>query len=151
MAVTATKIADFIEAIAEKVHNLSTDTLMIALSNTAYASETSNPTATGNGVLANVTQIAYTNYSDSLTVDRTLQSITSDESGGTYTLDAADFTITASGGAIADFRYMYVYNDTPTSPADPLIAAYDLGATQSLANGSSISISFNASGIVTIA
>ena len=119
---TTTKIADFIEAIAEKVHNLASDSIRIALSNTAPASESSNPAATGNGVLANVTQIAYTNYADTLTVDRTLESVTSDESGGTYTLDAADFTISASGGALATFRYIYIYNDTPTSPADPLMA-----------------------------
>lgn len=148
---TTTKIADFIEAIAEKVHNLSSDSLRIALSNTAPGSESSNPTASGNGVLANVTQISYTNYADTLSVDRTLESVTSDESGGTYTLDIGDFTISASGGALADWRYMYIYNDTPTSPADPLILLIDNGSTISLASGESINVTFNVSGAITIA
>ena len=148
---TFIKIADLPEALAEKVHDLAADTLMIALSNTAPASETSDPTATGNGVLANVTQIAYTNYTDDMTVDRVLQSVTSDEAGGTYTLDAADLTITASGGALASFRYVYLYNDTPTSPADPLIACIDNGSAISLADGESVTIAWNASGILTLA
>lgn len=148
---TFTKIADFVEDIAEKVHNLGSDTLKIALSNTAPGSESSNPTSTGNGVLANVTQISYTNYTDDMAVDRTLESVTSVESGGTYTLDASDIVITASGGAIADFRYIYIYNDTPTSPADPLIGVLDHGSTISLGDGDSATLAWNASGIITIA
>lgn len=149
MAVTTTKIADFAEALAEEVHNLSSDTIMIALSNTAPGSETSDPTATGNGVLANVTEVAYTNYSDDMTVDRTLENVTSDESGGTWTLDADNLIITASGGALADFRYIYVYNDTAAN--DELIVLVDAGETISLADTESKPINWNASGIVTIA
>lgn len=148
---TGIKIADFAEAIAEKVHNLASDSIRIALSNTAPAAEASNPTATGNGVLANVTQISYTNYSDDLTVDRVLESVTSDESGGTWTLDAGNFVITASGGTLASFRYIYIYNDTPTSPADPLIAVFDHGSAISLADTQTATITVNASGLVTIA
>ncbi len=132
------------------MHNLSTGSIRIALSNTAPGSEVSNPTLDGNGVLANVTQISYTNYSDTLTVDRVLQSVTSNATGGTYTFDAADFTITASGGTLATWRYMYIFNDTPTSPADPLILCIDNESAVSLASGQSITVSFNASGIVTI-
>jgi hypothetical protein len=149
--VATTKIADFAEALAEKQHDLSADTIMIALTNTAYASEASNPTATGNGILANVTPISYTNYADSLTVDRTLEGVTSDESGGTYTFDAADFSISASGGALATFQYIYIYNDTSATPADQLIVAIDLETPIALTDGSSININFNASGIVTVA
>ena len=148
---TGTKIADLVEAMAEKVHNLASDSIRIALSNTAPSSETSNPTATGNGVLANVTQISYTNYSDTLTVDRVLESVTSNDASGTWTFDCADFTITASGGALADFRYIYIYNDTPTSPADPLIAVFDHGSTISLADTQNAVISINALGIMYIA
>ena len=147
---TFTKIPDFIEAAMEGVHNFASHTLRIALSNTAPGSEASPPTTSGNGVLANVTQIAYTNYTDSLTTDRTLASVTSDESGGTYTLDAANFTITASGGAIPNFRYIYLYNDTPTSPADPLVGVWDHGSTISLADGNTANININASGILTV-
>lgn len=146
-----TKVRDFVEDLAEKVHNLGSDNLAIALSNTAPASESSNPTLSGNGVLANVTQISYTNYSDDMTVDRRLQSVTSSESSGTYTLDAADITITASGGALPTFRYVYLYNDTPTSPADPLILVIDNEAGITLASGESVTLQFNGSGILTLA
>lgn len=146
-----TKVRDFVEDVAEKVHNLGSDNLAIALSNTAPASESSNPTLSGNGVLANVTQISYTNYSDDMTVDRRLQSVTSSESSGTYTLDAADITITASGGALPTFRYIYLYNDTPTSPADPLILVIDNEAGITLASGESVTLQFNGSGILTLA
>lgn len=148
---TYVKIADLVEALAEKVHNLSADSLRIALSNTAPASETSNPTATGNGVLANVTQIAYTNYSDDMAVDRVLEGVVSDEAAGTYKLDANDIIITASGGSLAAFQYVYIYNDTPTSPADPLIACIDNGSAISLATGESVTIVWNAAGIFTVA
>ncbi len=149
--VAITKVNDFVEDLAEKVHNLGSDTLKIALSNTAPGSETSDPTATGNGVIANVTEIAYTNYTDDMTVDRVLEGVTSVESGGTYTLDANDIVITASGGALPTFRYIYLFNDTPTSPADPIILLIDNEATIDLADGESVTLAFNASGILTVA
>jgi len=149
MAVTTTKIADFVEALAEGFHNLGSDTLQIALSNTAPGAETSDPTATGNGILANVTQIAYTNYTDDMTVDRVLESVTSVESGGTYTLDASDIVITASGGDIADFRYIYLFNQTATN--DELILLIDAGETISITDGNSRTIQWNGSGILTVA
>lgn len=142
--VAFTKIADFVEHLGLGVHNLSTGSLRIALSNTAPAAEASNPTTAGNGVLANVTQISYTNYSDDLTVDRTLDGVAWVLATATATLDANDFTITASGGAIATFRYVYLYNDTPTSPADPLIGLWDAGSAIDLASGESLTIDFGA-------
>lgn len=148
MAVSVTKIADFVEAVAEQVHDLSSDTLEIALSNTAPASESSDPTSSGNGVLANVTEIAYTNYSDDMTTDRVLESVTSDESGDTYTLDADDIVITASGGDIATFRYIYLFNQTATS--DPLILLIDAGEEIDITDGNSRTLSWNASGILTL-
>lgn len=149
MAVTTTKIPDFVEAMPEKVHDLSADTLQIALSNTAPGSETSDPTASGNGILANVTEIAYTNYTDDMTVDRVLEGVSSDESGGTYTLDASDIVITASGGAIATFRYIYLFNQT--AAGDPIILLVDAGEAVDIADGNSRTIQWNASGILTLA
>jgi hypothetical protein len=147
---STTKIRDFPEHLGNGVHNLSTNSIRIALSNTAPGSQGSNPTLDGNGILANVTQISYTNYTDDLTVDRVLQSVTAGANAGTWVFDAADFTITASGGALATFQYIYIYNDTPTSPADPLILCIDNGSPISLASGESVTVAFNASGIITI-
>lgn len=146
---TGSKIADWIENLGTVV-NMASDTFRIALSNTAPSSETNNPTAAGNGVLANVTQISYTNYTDTLTVDRTLEGVTWAETGGTTRFDANDFTITASGGALATFRYIYVYDDTPTSPADPLVGVWDHGSSISLAAGQTATITFHANGLFTV-
>lgn len=148
---TITIVNDFFEDLGNGVHNLSSDSIEIALSNTAPASESSNPTASGNGVLANVTQISYTNYSDNLTTDRVLQSVTWTESSGTATLDFANFTITASGGALATFQHIYVYNNTPTSPADAIIAVISEDSPVTLADGSDYAVTVNASGLLALA
>lgn len=151
VAATYTKANDWIVNALNGTVDVNADTFKIALSNTAPGSEASNPLSDGNGVLANVTQVSYTNYTDDLTVDRTLQGISSTQTGGVYTLDSTvNFTITASGGAIAGFRYIYLYDDTSTSPADPIVAVWDYGSTLTLADGDSAPITFNASGIHTI-
>lgn len=151
MATTATitKANDWVEYMVEGA-NLGSDSFIIALSNTAPASETSNPLSDGNGVIANITQISYTNYTDNLTVDRVLEGVTSSQTGGTLTFDSSSqIVITASGGSIADFRYMYVCDDTLTG--DPVVCVFDFGATKLLGDGDSLTFDFNASGILTVA
>ena len=139
------KINDFVEHLAEGVHNLSTGALTVALSNTAPGSETSPPAADTNGVLANVTQIAYTNLST-----RVITLSTSSQTGGTYDLVLNDLTLTASGGPVAAFQYVYVYNDTPTTPyVDPLICYFDYGSALVLADGESLTIDFESDGPTT--
>jgi hypothetical protein len=133
--VAFTKANGFVEHLAEKVHNLGSDALIVALSNTAPTSETNNPlTTTANAILANITQISYTNLSSrALTVNASAQS------SGTYSLDVSDLVLTASG-AVAPFRYIYIDNDTPTSPADPVIGMYDYGSSVTLANGETFTL-----------
>jgi len=137
------------------VINLDSDQLALAFTNTAPASETSNPTSDGNGVLTNITQIAYTNWTDDLTVDRqlTLANVSTTQTSGTFTLDyTADIVITASGGAIATWRYIYMFDDTVASPVvDPLCNLWDHGSGIALSNGDSATLQFNASGIETLA
>lgn len=138
-----TKLNGFVEHLAEKVHNLGSDQLAVALSNTAPGSESTPPTgSTAACILANVTQISYTNLSS-----RNITTSSSAQSGGTQTVALTDLVLTASGGSVAAFRYIYLYNDTPTSPADPLIAYCDYGSSLTLANGESLTLDFNASTI----
>lgn len=132
------KFQQFVEDIAHKVHNLSADSFVLFLTNTA-------PAAT-NEVLADVTQIDYTNLSSrALTVSSSLQT------SGTYAWTLADITLSASGGAVGPFRYIGVYNDTPTSPADPLVCWYDYGTEVTLADGESLDVDFDdAGGVLTL-
>ncbi|ASY62537.1 hypothetical protein SJ05684_c10800 [Sinorhizobium sojae CCBAU 05684] len=134
------KINAFVENLAEKVHNLGADQLVVALTAAANA-----PVAT-NSVLADLTQISYTNLSS-----RNVTTSSSSQTSGTYSLVLADLTLTASGGSVGPFRYIALYNDTPTSPADPLIGWYDYGSDLTLADGESLTIDFSASGAITIA
>ena len=138
------KINDFVKNAVENM-DLASDTLIVALSNTAPGSESSNPTADGNGILGNVTQISYSNLSS-----RTLANVTSTQTSGTYKLSADDLTLTASGGTVAAFRYIYIYDDTVTSPADPLIGYYDYGSSLTLNDGDTFTIDIGTNGILTL-
>lgn len=136
---TFNKINDWVENMTE-VANIGTDQFVIALSNTAPGSETTPPTGDGDGVLANVTQIAYTNCSS-----RNVTTASSSQTSGTQTLALTDLTLTASGGTVGPFRYVYLYDDTPTSPADPLVGYWDYGSSITLADTETLAIDFAAS------
>jgi hypothetical protein len=135
---TFNKINAFVENLAEKVHNLGSDQLKVALTNSA-------PSAT-NTVLTDITEISYTNVST-----RNITTSTSAQTSGTYKLVLTDLVLTASG-AVGPFRYIVIYNDTPTSPADPLIGWYDFGSSISLASAETFTIDFDGSnGLLTLA
>lgn len=141
---TFNKLNGFVEHLAEKVHNLGSDTLKLALSNTAPGSESTPPTgATSACVLANVTQVAYTNLSS-----RTVTISASAQSAGTYGLTGTDLVLTSSGGSTGPFRYIYLYNDTATN--DELIGYWDYGSSITLADGETLTVDFGAT-ILTLA
>ena len=130
------KFNSFVEAIAEKVHNLGSDTLTIALTNTA-------PVAT-NTQRSDLTEISYTNCSA-----RAITTTASTQTAGTYKLTLADLTLTATG-TVGPFRYVVIYNDTATN--DELIAFDDYGSSITLNNGESFLIDFSDSnGVLTFA
>jgi hypothetical protein len=90
-----------------------------------------------NTILSNLTQVSYTNLSA-----RVPTISTSAQTTGTYKLVLADLVLTASG-AVATFREVVLYNDTPTSPVDPLIAWWDYGADVTLASGETFTLDFD--------
>ena len=137
------KINDWVENMSE-VADLDSDTFIVALSNTAPGAEGSNPTTDGNGVLANVTAVSYADCSS-----RTLVLASSSQTAGVYTLDFNDLVLTSSG-TVGPFRYVYIYDDTPAAPADPLVCYFDYGSSITLANGETLTIELAAAGLFTI-
>ena len=127
------KFNQFVEDLAVGVHDCATDQFTVGLTTNANA-----PTA-ANSVLANITEISYTNLSS-----RNLTTSTASQTSGTYTQLFADLTLTASG-AVATFRWVFIYNNTPTSPADPLVGYYDYGSDLTLASSETLDIDFTTS------
>lgn len=126
---TYTKFNSFVEAVAEKKHNLASDQLVVALTNSA-------PSA-ANTVLTDITEISYTNCST-----RNLTTTSSSQTAGTYSLVLVDLTLTASG-TVGPFRYIVIYNDTATN--DELIGYYDIGSNITLESGETYLLDFSQS------
>lgn len=132
------KFQAFVEALAEKGHNLQSDTLRILLSNTA-------PVAT-NAIKADITEIASGNGYAAGGPQATVSS--SAQTAGTYKLVLADTVITASGGSIGPFRYAVLYNAT----SGGLIGWWDYGSAVTLATGETLTVDFDdAAGVLTLA
>jgi hypothetical protein len=126
-----TKFNSFVEAMAEKVHDLDSDTLKIVLSNTTVSA--------GMSVLANVTQI--TASGGYVTGGKTATISSGSQTGGTYKLVLADLVFTATGASMGPFRYVVLYNDTATN--DELIGMWDYGSSITLSINETFTIDFD--------
>ncbi len=125
---------DYVEQLSKGVHIWSSHTFKASLHSVA-------PVAT-NSVFADLTEISAGNgYGAG---GMTLDTVTLSETSGTAKVTIADEVLTASGGSISAWRYVDIYNDTPTSPADPLVAFFDYGSSVTLATGESLTIDFDA-------
>jgi hypothetical protein len=140
---TLTTFDDLSEQVGKAVHNFSSHTFKIALTNTLPV--------VSNTVLADITQIAsgggYTNGAGG---GYTLDGISYVETTGTAILTFTDEVITATGAAIATFRYLVVYNDSATSPADALVGWLDYGSALTLADTESLTVDLGASGLLQV-
>ena len=117
------KFNDFVEQLGLAKHNLNTDTLNIYLSNSV-------PSASADAIKTDLAEITNQNgYTAPVDTQNTWA-----ESSGTATLTGTAITITETG-AVGPFQYVVLYNDTQTSPLDPLIGWCDYGSAISLANG----------------
>lgn len=126
------KFQQFVQDLAEKVHNLSSDQVECYLSNAV-------PSASADAVKADLAEIATGNgYAGPQDTQNT-----GAEASGTYTLTGTKIVITASGGSVGPFQYVVLQNTTPTSPADPLIGWWDYGSAVTLLTGETFSIKFN--------
>lgn len=111
--------------------NLGTDQFVIALTNSA-------PVAT-NSVLADITQITYTNLSS-----RNVTTTSASQAGGTFTLVLADLVMTASG-SVGPFRYVVLFDDTVAG--DPLVGWWDYGSSITMANTETFTVDFTGAAI----
>jgi hypothetical protein len=118
----------FVLDLSNKVHNLGSDTLKIMLTDVA-------PVRT-NTVKANITDIAAGNGYTAGGATATLVSNT--QTSGTQKLILGQPTFTASGGAIAQFRYAVLYNSTAAS--GNLIGWWDYGAEVNITSGNSFQV-----------
>lgn len=135
------KFNAFVEDLAEKAHNLGSDVLKVALTNTAptAADTTWNTTSHPAPAAAN----GYTAGGNTPTISASAQS------SGTYKLTLADTTFTAAGGNLGPFRYAILYNSTAS--AKP-IGWWDYGSSITLADTETFTVDFDGTnGVLTIA
>lgn len=134
---TASKFEVITEHLANGVHDLFgiDHTLKIVI-------HTDAPVPATDTTLSNLTQITGTGYTaggEDVQNDGT-------RTGGTLTVTATDVVWTAGASDwSANARYVGLYNDSPVSPADPLMLDWDYGSTFTLANGETFTADFGAS------
>lgn len=141
---TLSKFSCFVADLAKKVHNISTDVIGIALSNT---SPTATDTVFAVGTLhpAPAAANGYNTGGATCTV-----SSFSYSSAGTLTVWAPDTVFTASAGGIGPFQWVIMYNRTAAGLN--LIGYYNYGSSITLAVGETFTVDFdNAAGWWTLA
>ena len=134
---------DFGEDLGKKVHNLSSDSIILMLSNTA-------PVQTTVSVYTDITQIAtgfgYTQFSGANT-DHALDTVTYAETSagsGVWRWSSADEVFTAAGGSIATFRYIIAANNTDA--AGSVIGYLDYGSAVDVTTGNTFTVDVGANG-----
>jgi hypothetical protein len=137
---TFNKFYSFSEAVAEKVHNLGSDTLKVMLTNTA-------PVAT-NTIKTNLTDITAVG-TDYPAGGKPATISSSSQSSGLYKLILGDVVFGPVAASVGPFRYAVLYNDTATNKE--LIGWWDNGSSVTLTAGQSFTTDFDPSaGVVTI-
>lgn len=137
------KFQDFVEQVLLAKHDFgaSGHVFKVYLSN-------ATPSASADAVKADLAEISAGNGYTAGGND-TQNSLS--ESSGTATVAAVDVVITASGGSIGPFQYVVLYNDTQTSPADPLVAWWDYGSALTLLDTETFTIDFGSNTLFTLA
>jgi hypothetical protein len=135
---TLTKFNAFVEHLAEGVHNFQSHQLKVALTNIVPV--------VGHSLLADITQISYTNFVNGTTTGRDVAlaaTSPSTQTGGVYKLILQDLVLTGQTAATDNFRYVVLYNDGTSVLTDPLIGWYDYTSSISLNPGETLTIDFD--------
>ena len=137
---TFQKFYSFSEAVAEKVHNLGSDTLKVMLTNTA-------PVAT-NTIKTNITDITAVG-TDYPAGGKQATLVTSAQTTGTYKLVLNDVDFGPVSASVGPFQYAVLYNDTATNKE--LIGWWDNAAPVTLTAGQSFKVDYDpTNGVLTI-
>ena len=136
---TFTFFHEFKKYLADGTIDLDTHVFKIYLSNDA-------PVVGTDTVKADVTEITSAGGYASKTVTCTWTETGAGTGVWRFATSSGDQTWTASGAAFDAFRYVVLFDDTPTSPADPLVGYWDTGGTQNIADGSSFTLDLDANG-----
>lgn len=130
------KFQDYAEQLNKAVHNWSTHTFKAVFSNSA-------PSA-ANTILSDITQISNGGgYTGGAGGGLTLDTVTLSEASGTAKVTIADEVFTAAGASVGPFRYVPLYNDSATSPADALVCWFDYGSGVTLLDTETFTIDFD--------
>lgn len=131
------KILDYAEQVNLAVHNWGSHTFKAAFSNTSIVNTNHN--------LGAITQISTGGgYTAGAGGGVTLDSVTLSESSGTSKVTITDEVFTATGASVGPLRYVYIYNDTASSPADAGVCWYDYGSSITLADTETFTLDFDA-------
>lgn len=137
------KFQIFVQNVTRGVHNLNADAFLLLLTDTApNAADTVVDTTTTPCTIkatSNALEIAAGNgYVKGGTA---IASIADSQTAGTDNMTGANVVFTASVGAIAQFRYVVLYDNTAgTTATRPVIGWWDNGSEVNLAAGNSFTV-----------
>ena len=135
---TFNKFETFVEDLANKVHNLSADSIKVALCAAA------NPPDAEDGQLSDLTTVSLASL-----LDNEITVTSSTQVDGVYRFIVVDKTLEASGGPVGPFQYVVLYNDTAAN--DELICFYDIGFEITLSDTETLLLDFNqANGVLSL-
>lgn len=133
---TYNKFNLFTQDVCEGVHNFKSggQTFNVMLTNTA-------PVAT-NHLYGDISSNELTT-TGGYTVGGISSAMSDTTGSGTEKVLATNVTWTGSGSGMGPFRYVVIYNTTPTSPLKPLVCWFDYGSSISLTAGDTFTVSFD--------
>lgn len=136
---------NFKEQLMEGIFDLLNDTIKVTL-HTGYSPDIDTHT-----VWADVSGTEYGTADGYTAGGKTLTSVavTQDDTDNEGVFDAADVTWTSLGALTpATPSHAILWDDTPTSPADPLVGYFELGTTAT--NGGDYKLQWNTEGIINL-
>jgi hypothetical protein len=128
------KFNAFLEDVFEGVHDFSTDTFKVYLTNNA-------PNASTNAVKANLAEIGTGGgyVADGFTVTVSSSGLNGSQYEAVINDETPLFTAT---GTVNTWQYVVLYNSSTTAKTDPLIGWYDFGSAVDLTTDDVLNIDF---------